>query len=153
MRFYFGSLFIDGREIQEPSWRPRPEFVEKDHKHESYVDYSQYMRRYPPPEQFVADTRPIPSPSDEQLKELEKMNERARRRVRDIEIIHREIERLVDEKAAMTALAIQREVARVRIEETIACAIADLDAAMSGIPDSSAFLARWRGRWSRLRLR
>ncbi|KAJ5245613.1 hypothetical protein N7489_005709 [Penicillium chrysogenum] len=107
------------------------------------------------------------------------MNERARRRVRDIEIIHREIERLVDEKAAMTALhqvadlrsipvitngqleeladlqsrAIQREVARVRIEETIACAIADLDAAMSGIPDSSAFLARWRGRWSRLRLR
>lgn len=52
----------------------------------------------------MADTRSIPSPSDEQLKELEKMNERARRRVRDIEIIHREIERLVDEKAAMTAL-------------------------------------------------
>ncbi|KAJ5820818.1 uncharacterized protein N7525_010102 [Penicillium rubens] len=52
MHFYFGSLFIGGREIQELSWRLRPEFVEKDPKHESYVDYSQYMRRYPPPEQF-----------------------------------------------------------------------------------------------------
>ncbi|KAJ5035807.1 hypothetical protein NUH16_003667 [Penicillium rubens] len=53
--------------------------------------------------QIVGDTRPIPSPSDEQLKELEKLNERARRRVRDTKTIHQEIARLLDEKAAMTA--------------------------------------------------
>lgn len=51
----------------------------------------------------MGDTRPIPSPSDEQLKELEKLNERARRRVRDTKTIHQEIARLLDEKAAMTA--------------------------------------------------
>ncbi|CAP83086.1 hypothetical protein PCH_Pc15g02000 [Penicillium rubens Wisconsin 54-1255] len=52
---------------------------------------------------LLGDTRPIPSPSDEQLKELEKLNERARRRVRDTKTIHQEIARLLDEKAAMTA--------------------------------------------------
>ncbi|KAJ5274296.1 hypothetical protein N7505_002841 [Penicillium chrysogenum] len=142
MRFYFGSLFIDGREIQEPSWRPRPEFVEKDHKHESYVDYSQYMRRYPPPEQFGQTLFPTLLP-----------NQANRHQVADLRSIPVITNGQLEELADLQSRAIQREVARVRIEETIACAIADLDAAMSGIPDSSAFLARWRGRWSRLRLR
>ncbi|OQE85233.1 hypothetical protein PENNAL_c0024G03995 [Penicillium nalgiovense] len=47
-----------------------------------------------------------------------------------------------------------REDGRISIMKfTAPRAIADLEAAMAGIPDCSTFLARWRRRWSRLRLR
>ncbi|KAJ6191526.1 hypothetical protein N7519_001547 [Penicillium mononematosum] len=64
------------------------------HTHTSYL---------PNPSLTMAETQPIPSPSDAQLKELAKLKERAHRRARDIELIHQEIARLVDQKEAMTA--------------------------------------------------
>jgi hypothetical protein len=59
----------------------------------------------------------------------------------------------LEQLAQLQSRQIQRQLARAQIEEFIAWAIADLEAAMEGIPDCSAFLARWRRRWSRLRLR
>ncbi|KAJ5245616.1 hypothetical protein N7489_005712 [Penicillium chrysogenum] len=68
----------------------------------------------------VAEPRPIPVPSSLQLGELTHLRYRA----------------------------LQREAERRRVHAFVDRAIADLEAAMVGIPDS--VITRWRGRWERL---
>ncbi|OQE13700.1 hypothetical protein PENFLA_c044G08449 [Penicillium flavigenum] len=72
----------------------------------------------------LAESRPIPVPTDVQLEQLAHLQYRA----------------------------LQRKAECRRIHEFVDRAIANLEAVMVGIPDTG-LLTRWRGRWERLRVR
>lgn len=44
LHLYFGSQYVKGKEVSGWSWKLRPEFMQIHPEHESYIDYSVYVR-------------------------------------------------------------------------------------------------------------